>query len=199
MNTLVITSLDQLDKEIVKATIKAMQRSGKTAFTLSQKNVPVDSGKLKSRGRFSTTKDGYTITYKSDYAKDIEFGIPEDRPVVGNFTYKIPPHIRRGYRKKDGTIIPSVRIKGYELKLKDKKRVVMKAKNKYLSDQSGEQFSAEEIEGLQAPRRTQINPSIIRIVSVEKKRPGQYFLLRAVRDALKLLPKNLKASLTKEA
>tara|TARA_Y100001963_G_scaffold23980_1_gene32036 strand:+ start:112 stop:570 length:459 start_codon:yes stop_codon:yes gene_type:complete len=73
----------------------------KNMFDLSQKRVPVCTGKLKSSATFNSGRAEYTITYDTDYARTVEFGsvsgTSQGRPHVSKIKshYRTTPSGRR--------------------------------------------------------------------------------------------------------
>ena len=73
----------------------------KNIFDLSQKRVPVCTGKLKSSATFNSGRAEYTITYDTDYARTVEFGsvsgTSQGRPHVSKIKshYRTTPSGRR--------------------------------------------------------------------------------------------------------
>jgi hypothetical protein len=80
-----------VDKAAAKQTIKqaiirAIQKSGKRGFLLSQSNTPVVTGELKRSGSVKELPNGVEIDYTADYASDVERGTrPGNRHVRAHF------------------------------------------------------------------------------------------------------------------
>jgi hypothetical protein len=101
----------RIKDKLLKAITKGVQANGKTVFKMSQDNVPVRTGFLKKSGGFVAKKHGWILKYNAPYAADVE-GRPfqrdtEDQPK------SVAAHIRRAFRRKDGTVVKATKVKSY--------------------------------------------------------------------------------------
>tara|TARA_R100000808_G_scaffold2947_3_gene11041 strand:- start:10232 stop:10822 length:591 start_codon:yes stop_codon:yes gene_type:complete len=103
----------RIKDKILKAITKGVQVNGKHVFQRSQQYVPVQTGQLKKSGGFSAKKDGWILNYRAPYAADVH-----SRPYSSNEEEQpqtVGAHIRRAFRRKDGTQVKATKVKGYYL------------------------------------------------------------------------------------
>jgi hypothetical protein len=101
----------RIKDKLLKAITKGVQVNGKFVFDRSQEYVPVKTGFLKKSGGFVAKKDGWILNYKAPYAADVE-----SRPYTRETEDKpksVASHVRRAFRRKDGTQIKATKVKGY--------------------------------------------------------------------------------------
>jgi len=101
----------RIKDKLLKAITKGVQVNGKTVFKMSQDNVPVQTGFLKKSGGFSAKRDGWILKYNAPYAADVE-GRSFQRDTEGQ-PKSIAAHIRRAFRRKDGTVVKATKVKSY--------------------------------------------------------------------------------------
>jgi hypothetical protein len=101
----------RIKNKILKAITRGVQVNGKHVFEKSQQNVPVRTGFLKKSGGFVAKKHGWILKYNASYAADVE-----SRPYSSNEEEEpksIGAHIRKAFRRKDGTVVKATKVKGY--------------------------------------------------------------------------------------
>jgi hypothetical protein len=101
----------RIKDKLLKAITKGVQVNGKFVFDKSQEYVPVRTGFLKKSGGFVAKKDGWILNYRAPYAADVE-----SRPYSSGEEEQpksVASHIRRAFRRKDGTQIKATKVKGY--------------------------------------------------------------------------------------
>jgi hypothetical protein len=101
----------RIKDKLLKAITKGVQVNGKFVFNKSQEYVPVQTGFLKKSGGFVAKKEGWILNYKAPYAADVE-----SRPYTRETEDKpksVASHIRRAFRRKDGTVVKATKVKGY--------------------------------------------------------------------------------------
>ena len=149
----------KVKSQIRQAVLLGIRRNADRIFSRSQQTqegyVPVDRGTLKKSGVVLNIPHGARIAYRVSYARDVEFGVEEDRPIKGDQTI----HVRQ-YRRKDGSV-----VRAHDVTYHDKKLIGFKP--------------------------GKVGEKIFRVVSAVKKRPGQWFLLRATKKEIVHLPEDI--------
>jgi len=100
----------RIKDKLLKAITKGVQVNGKFVFDRSQEYVPVQTGQLKKSGGFVAKKDGWILNYRAPYAADVEnrpYSSDEEQPK------SVGAHIRRAFKRKDGTVVKATKVKGY--------------------------------------------------------------------------------------
>jgi len=171
----------RLKQKISKAVIEGIRKNADRIFDLSQDTtagyVPVDIGTLKLSGISEDIKGGKKIAYRTNYAAQVEFGIPEDIPITGTQKIHVPEYIRKGYKRKDGVWVPPTKVKAHEVKLVNKRVIRIKPSRKYVE------------EGI---HKREWGKPIFRVIDKIKAREGQYFLTRSVKEGLKKLADDME-------
>jgi|TARA_R110000824_G_scaffold3522_7_gene16627 hypothetical protein len=101
----------RIKDKLLKAITKGVQVNGKFVFKRSQEYVPVRTGQLKKSGGFVAKKDGWILNYKAPYAADVH-----SRPYSSDDEEQpksVGTHIRKAFRRKDGTQVKATQVKGY--------------------------------------------------------------------------------------
>ena len=158
----------RLSDRVRKAVMDGIYRNAERIFDISQQTdqgyVPVDRGTLKKSGIVFPIQNGARLQYRTNYSWDVEGGVQEDRPIVGDQIVKI-----KTYKRRDGTV-----VNAHEIVYHNKKLISLRPKK----------------DGKQGFR-------IYRVINKIKKRPGVFFLTRAVKVGLLDLTGDIKFFLSR--
>lgn len=198
-----ISSFKDLEYKIKHAVRLAVKTTGQRIFDLSQRQSQeynqVDKGAFNRSGRIRFKAYGWEITYGGHgviNAEEVEYGLEEDRDVKGSYTYHVKSHMRKGYYTKNHVWVPPKRIKSHSYTMTDKKVVVIRdivRDSQRVRVAPGMPFDLSTLR--KPPKRIRLPKPKVMTISVEKAKPGNYYLTTAVYTGFLGLAKDIERHL----
>jgi hypothetical protein len=83
-----------LEDKLIVGALAGIRDCGRSIFGLSQRYVPVRTGRLKRSGRYVETADGCSVYYGAPYAAKIELGTPAHQLTIPSYVRRSPRGVR---------------------------------------------------------------------------------------------------------